>query len=90
MNTTELKMNKLVYLNLFILKISKTALNQYWFDYAKPKYENETKLGCTDTDSFIVIMKPKDGYTDLAGDVETIFDTSNYVVDRPLPIGKKK
>ena len=82
-------MNKPVYLNLFILKISKIAMNQYWFDYVKPKYENETKLCYTDTDSFIVIIKLKDGYIDLAGDVETIFGTSNYVADRPLPIGKK-
>ena len=31
-----------------------------------------------DTDSFIVYIKTKDIYTDIAKDVEAKFDTSNY------------
>ena len=41
-----------------------------------------------DTDSFIINIKTKDFYDDIANDVETIFDTSNYDVSRPLPTGK--
>ena len=40
-----------------------------------------------DTDSFIVYIKIKDIYSDIAKDVETRFDTSNYESDRPK--GKK-
>ena len=42
-----------------------------------------------DTDSFIVHVKAKYIYKDLAEDVETRFDTSNFELDRPLPKGKK-
>ena len=42
-----------------------------------------------DTDSFAVYIKTGDIYKDIAEDVETKFDTSNYELDRPLPKGKK-
>ena len=40
--------------------------------------------------SFIVYIKTDDIYKDIAEDVETRFDTSNYELDRPLPKGKNK
>ena len=43
-----------------------------------------------DTDSFIVQIKWEDVYLDLSKDVETIFDISNYEVERPIPMGKSK
>ena len=43
-----------------------------------------------DTDSFIVCTKTDDIYKDIAEDIETRFDTSNYELDRPLPIEKNK
>ena len=43
-----------------------------------------------DTDSFIVYIKTCDIYKDIAKDIETRFDTSNYELDRPLPKGKNK
>ena len=43
-----------------------------------------------DTDSFIINIKTKDFYEDIADDVEKRFYTSNYEVNRPLPIGKNK
>ena len=41
-----------------------------------------------DTDSFIAYIKADDIYEDVAGGVETRFDTSNYELDRLLPKGK--
>ena len=38
-----------------------------------------------DTDNFIVNVKTDDIYKEIAEDVETRFDTSNYELDRPLP-----
>ena len=38
-----------------------------------------------DTDSFIVYIKTDYIYADIAEDVETRFDTSNYELDRLLP-----
>ena len=43
-----------------------------------------------DTDSFIIIIETEDFYEDISIDVEKRFDTSNYEVNRPLPIGKNK
>ena len=43
-----------------------------------------------DIDSFIVCTKTDDIYNDIAEDIETRFDTSNYELDRPLPIEKNK
>ena len=42
-----------------------------------------------DTDSFILDIKVDDIYKDIAEDVETRFDTSDYELDRPLPKGRK-
>ena len=35
-------------------------------------------------------IKTEDFYKDIEDDVEKIFDTSNYEINRPLPIGKNK
>ena len=39
--------------------------------------------------NFIVHVKTDDVYKDIAADVETRFDTSNFEIDRPLPKAKK-
>ena len=44
MNKRDVKMNNPVYLGLSILNISKTAMYQYWYDYAKPNYGDKAKL----------------------------------------------
>ena len=54
------------------------------------KYGEKAKLCYMDTESFIVYIKTKDIYVDIAKDVETKFDTSNYEIDRPLPKEKYK
>ena len=61
---------------------------EFWYDYMKPKYDDNVKLCYMDTDSFI--MNIKTFYKDIANDVEKRFDTSNYEVDRPIPTGKNK
>ena len=52
MRKTEVKMNKPVYLGMSTLDISKTLIYEFWYDYVKPKYDNDIKLCYTDTDSF--------------------------------------
>ena len=63
---------------------------EFWYDYMKPKYDNDIKLCYMDTDSFIMNIKTNDFYEDIANDVENRFDTSYYEVNRPLPVGKNK
>ena len=43
-----------------------------------------------DTDNFIAYIKPEEVYVDIAEDVDTRFDTSNYDLERLLPKGKNK
>ena len=90
MKKTKVKMNKPIYLGLSILEISKTLMYEFWYDYMKPKYNDNVKLCYLDTDSFIINIKTNDFYEDIASDVENRFDTSNYVVNRPLSTGKNK
>ena len=85
MKKTETLINKYVYLRLPILELSKTLMYEFWYDYVKPKYGEKAKLCYMDTDSFIAYTKTDDIYKDIAEDVETGFDTSNYELDRPLP-----
>ena len=87
---TKVKKNKPIYLGLTILEISKILMYEFWYDYMKPKYNNNVKLCYMDTDSFIMDIKRNDFYKDIANDVENRFDSSNYEVNRPLPMGKNK
>ena len=75
MKKTKVKMNKPIYLGLSILEISKTLMNEFWYDYMKPKYNNDVKLCYMDTDSFIMNIKTNDFYKDIANGVENRFDT---------------
>ena len=43
-----------------------------------------------DTNSFIEYIKTDYVYKEIAEDVETRLDTSNYELDRPVPKGKVK
>ena len=84
------KMNKRGYSRLSISEINKTLMYELWYDYIKPKYQQNEKLFYINTDSFIIHIKTEDVYEDIANDVEKRFDTSNYEVNRPLPKGKNK
>ena len=44
MKKIKVKMNNLVCLDLSILENSKTLMYKFWYDYIKPKYQNNTKL----------------------------------------------
>ena len=82
-------MNKPVYLGLSILDLSKAVMYEFWYDYVKPKYGENAKICYLDTNSFVVYAKSRWYYKDIAEDVETRFDTSNFEIERPLPNGKK-
>ena len=63
---------------------------EFWYDYVKLKCGEKAKSCYMDTDSFIVYIKTDDIYKDIAEDVETRFDNSNYELDKPLPKGENK
>ena len=75
MRKTQILMNKLVYLGFSILDLAKTVMCEFWYDHVKTKHGENAKLCYMDTDSF-------DIYKEIAEDVETRFDTSNFEIDR--------
>ena len=60
MKEIKIKMDKPVYLDLSILEISKTIMYKFWYDYIKPKYQENANLYYMDTDSFIIHIQTED------------------------------
>ena len=90
MRKVKVKMNKPVYLGQAILDLSKLVMYEFHYDYVKPKYSSAARLMYMDTDSLVYHIKTDDFYRDIAADVESRFDTSGYIVERALPLGKNK
>ena len=70
MRKFKVKINKPIYLGLSILDISKITMYEFWYDYVKNKYDSRAKLCYMDTDSFVINIKTKDFYKDIAMDVK--------------------
>ena len=86
----EIIINKPVYYGISILELNKILMYEFWYDYIKLKYGKKAKLCYMYTDSFIVYIKTDNIYKDVAEDVATRFDSSNYELGRPLPKGKNE
>ena len=48
-----LKLNKLAYIGMCILQLTKMLMYKFHYDYIKNKYDNSSKLSFTDTDSLM-------------------------------------
>ena len=91
MGKIKVVMNKPVYLKQAILDLSKIVMYEFHYDYIKRKYtDDKLTLYYMDTHSLIYDIQTADFYKDIANDIESRFDTSGYVSDRPLPMGKNK
>ena len=82
MRKTQILMNKYVSLGLSILYLRR--MYEFWYGYIKSKYGENVKL-LYNTGNFVVHVKTGDIYKDIADNVETSFDTTNFELDRPLP-----
>ena len=87
MKRTQKLVNEPGLLNLSILQISKLLMHKYWHDYVKPKYEEKEKLWYIDTDNFIQI---EGIHVNVMKNVKTRFITSDYKLERPLPIAQNE
>ena len=54
MRKTEVLMDKPTVVGQATLDIIKTLMYEFWYDYLKPKYQDNIKLCYMDTDSFIL------------------------------------
>ena len=90
-----LKLNKPANTGMNILELIKVLMYKFHYDYIKNKYENNSKLLFTDTDSLMHEIKT-DVYEDFRSDKE-MFDFCNYFTkskhhdnSNKLVIGKMK
>ncbi len=92
MEKTTVKLDKLIYIGVSILELSKTLMYEFHYDYIIPKYGEAVDLLFTDTDSLCYEIRTEDFYEDISGDVEKWFDTSNYDKNHPsgIPTGINK
>ena len=91
-----LKLNKPAYNGMCVLELRKILMYKFHCDYIKNKYDDNSKLLFTDTDSLIYEIKTEDVYEDFSNDKE-LFDVSNYLPEskfydtsHKLAIGKMK
>ena len=64
-----------------MLEISKTLMCEFWYDYIKPKYQNNAKLCYIDIDSFIIHFLTEDFYKDIADDVKDMIHQIMKLID---------
>ena len=90
MGKIKVVVNKPVYPGQAILDLNEIVMYEFHYDYMVPKYGHRLKLCYMDMDSLVYDIKTKDFYADIADDVQTRFDMSGYIPDRPLPVGLNK
>ena len=78
MKKIKAKTNKPACLGFLILRISKTLMYEFWYDFIKSKYQIDGKLCYMDTESFVTSIKTED-FEDTADDVENRFDTFDLI-----------
>ena len=75
-NKVALTLNKLGYIGMCILELSKALMYEFHYDYIKNKYGNDSRLLFTDTDSLMYEIETEDVYKDSSNDKE-MFNLSN-------------
>ena len=86
MRKIKVNMNKLIYLGMTVLDVSKIPMYEFLYDYLKPRYKENINLCYMDTDNFIFNEKTEDWYKDISNDVEKRFDASNIQTNTPLKL----
>ena len=86
MKKQDIKFDKPVYVGQAILDLSKTLMFDFHYNYIRNKYQNKAELLFTDTDSLMYEIRTDEFYKDIARDIESKFDTSDYPKEHPSGI----
>ena len=65
------------------MDLSKTLMYDFHYNYINEKYGHRAKMSMTDTDSLIIEIKTDNFYKDIAEDVESKFDISDFDKNHP-------
>ena len=92
MRKTSVKMDKPIVVGQAILNKSKVLMYKFYYDYLKPKYNDEVKLLYMDRDSFVLYIETEDFFEDIKNDIHDWYDTSKYMklLNLPLEYGANK
>ena len=63
-----------------ILKLSKVLMYEFYYDYIKNKYGNNSELLFTDTDSLMYEIKTEDVYKDFSNEKEMFIQLSQKIM----------
>ena len=77
-----LTLNRLAYVGMCILDLSKMLMYDFHYNYIKKKYNNRARLLFTDTDSLTYEIEAEDIYKDFWNDKD-MFDNSDYLESSP-------
>ena len=77
-----LTLNRLAYVGMCILDLSKTLMYDFDYNYIKNKYNNRARLLFTDTDSLTYEIEAEDVYKDFWNNKD-MFDNSDYPESSP-------
>ena len=77
-----LTLNRLAYVGMYILNLSKTLMYDFHYNYVKKKYGNRARLLLTDTDSLTYEIEAEDIYKDF-WNYKDMFDNSDYPESSP-------
>ena len=84
-----LTLNRLAYVGMCILDLSKTLMYDFHYTYMKKKYNNRARLLFTDTDSLTYEIEVEDVYKDFWNDKD-MFDNSDYPESSPYHCNANK
>ena len=87
--TTEVKLNKPIYVGQAVLDLSKLLMNQLHYDVMKKQFGDRATLLMTDTDSLVYGIESTDIIAELA-DIKEHFDFSNLDKEHPLYDASRK
>ena len=76
-NKVTLTLNKLAYIEMCILELSKVLMHEFRYDYIRNKYGNNPRFLFKDTDCLIYEIKIEDVYKDFSNN-KAMFHFSNY------------
>ena len=72
-----LKLNKLGYVGMYLLDLSKVLMHEFRYDHIKNNYGNKSRLLFFDTDCLIYEIKAEDVDEDF-NNYKQMFDSSNF------------